>query len=82
MRLAMQMPVSSPIGINSDVLKINAAQVTPNSGRNSFTGILFFVISASFRYWKNRVGNIGRLFKKARENPPFAVELTQGQIKG
>lgn len=54
MRLAMQMHVSSPIGINSDVLKINAAAVTPNSGRNSFTGILFFVISASFRYWKIR----------------------------
>ncbi len=56
------MPVSRPIGINSDVLKMKAAQVTPNSGSHSRTGILFrsiVFIAVPFRAKQSKsAGNI------------------------
>ena len=43
------MSVSNPIGINSDVLKINAEQVIPNIGSHSFNVISVAII----KIWKN-----------------------------
>ena len=50
MEKAVAMSVKRPIGINSEVLKIKAAQVNPISANQFFVDIALFVIWAAKLY--------------------------------